>query len=289
MPVVNDAVQTWLDSHVERGFSPAALTEAMVGAGFDTEHARATVQASFDGAEAARAAVAEHPCGVEAAVGRYRYDPAPVAAGNVIRAYDRDVTVLMRCERPQIVVFADVMSDEECDEMVERSRPMLKRSTTVNPENGSKDVIGARTSEGAWYQRAADPFIDRIERRFASLMGLPVENGEGVQVLRYGVGAEYRAHFDYFPPSQSGSAVHVARGGQRVATLVLYLNDVADGGETFFPDAGVKVAPKRGGAAYFRYMNRERQLDVLSLHGGAPVREGEKWIMTKWVREGEYS
>jgi len=286
MPVVNDAVRTWLNSHVERGFSPAALTEALVGAGFDTELARATVQASFD---AARAAVALQPCGFEAAVGQYRYDPAPVAAGNVIRAHDRDVTVLMRCERPQIIVFADVMSDEECNEMIERARPSLKRSTTVNPENGSNDVIRDRSSEGAWYPRAADPFIERLERRFASLMGLPVENGEGVQVLRYGVGAEYRAHFDYFPPSQSGSAVHVAQGGQRVATLVLYLNDVVEGGETFFPDAGVSVAPRRGGAVYFRYMNRERQLDTLSLHGGAPVLGGEKWIMTKWVREGEYS
>jgi prolyl 4-hydroxylase len=290
MPVVNDAVKTWLSSHVERGFSPAALVDAMVGAGFESELAQATVNASFDAAAAAaRAAVAAAPCGFEAAAGEYRYDPAPVPAGNVIRAYDRDVKVLMRCERPQIVAFADVMSDEECDEMIERSRPLLKRSTTVNPENGSNDVIPNRTSEGAWYHRGADPFLERLEKRLASLMNWPVDHGEGLQVLRYGVGAEYRAHFDYFPPSQTGSAVHMARGGQRVATLVLYLNDVGAGGETFFPDAGVSVAPKRGGAVYFRYMNGARQLDPLSLHGGAPVLEGEKWIMTKWVREGVFA
>ncbi|ANB76001.1 proline dioxygenase [Paraburkholderia phytofirmans OLGA172] len=293
MPVVNDAVKTWLNSHVERGFSPAVLVDAMVGAGFESELARATVNASFEATGAARVApvavAAAARCGVEAATGEYRYDPAPVAAGNLIRAYDRDVKVLMRCERPQIVAFADVMSDEECDEMIERSRPLLKRSTTVNPENGSNDVIPNRTSEGAWYHRGADPFLERLEQRFASLMNWPVENGEGLQVLRYGVGAEYRSHFDYFPPAQTGSAVHMARGGQRVATLVLYLNDVAAGGETFFPDAGVSIAPRRGGAVYFRYMNGARQLDPLSLHGGAPVLAGEKWIMTKWVREGVFA
>jgi prolyl 4-hydroxylase len=289
MPVINDAVKTWLNSHLERGFSPAVLVEAMVGAGFEPELARATVSASFNAGEAVHAAVADAPCGIEAAASEYRYDPAPLAAGNVIRAYDRDVKLLMRCERPQIVAFADVMSDEECDEMIERSRPLLKRSTTVNPENGSNDVIPNRTSEGAWYRRGADPFLERLEKRFASLMNWPVENGEGLQVLRYGMGAEYRAHFDYFPPSQTGSAVHMARGGQRVATLVVYLNDVAAGGETFFPDAGVSVAPRRGGAVYFRYMNEKRQLDPLSLHGGAPVLDGEKWIMTKWVREGVFA
>ncbi|MFL9910149.1 hypothetical protein [Paraburkholderia sp. RL17-337-BIB-A] len=103
--------------------------EAMVGAGFEPELARATVNASFNAAEAVHAAVADAPCGIEAAASEYRYDPVPLAAGNVIRAYDRDVKLLMRCERPQIVAFADVMSDEECDEMIERSCLHLFRSS----------------------------------------------------------------------------------------------------------------------------------------------------------------
>jgi prolyl 4-hydroxylase len=289
MPVVNAAVKAWLNSHVARDFTPAALVDAMVAAGFEPELAQAAVNASFDAAAAVHAKASAAPCGIEMNAGEYRYDPVPVAAGNLIRAWDRDVKVLMRSERPQIVAFANVMSDEECEEMIERSRPLLKRSTTVNPANGSNDVIPKRTSEGAWYHRGADPFIERLEKRFASLMNCPVENGEGLQVLRYRTGAEYRAHFDYFPPSQTGSAVHMARGGQRVATLVVYLNEVAVGGETFFPDAGISIGPSRGGAVYFRYMNLQRQLDPLSLHGGAPVQAGEKWIMTKWVREALFA
>jgi prolyl 4-hydroxylase len=119
-------------------------------------------------------------------------------------------------------------------------------------------------------------------------MNWPVENGEGLQILHYGTTGEYRPHFDYFPPDQAGSAVHTAHGGQRVATLVIYLNDVADGGETIFPEAGMSVAANKGGAVYFRYLNGQRQLDPLTLHGGAPVLGGDKWIMTKWMRERAY-
>lgn len=288
MAVINDAVRTWLNSNVERGVSPSALVDAMVGAGFESQLAQAAVKSSFESAEAARLAAAQAPCGFDTVAGQYAYDAAPVAAGNVIHAFDRDVRVVTRLEKPQVIVFDGILSNEECEEMIERSRPMLKRSTTVNVDTGANDVIRDRTSEGTWYARGADPFIERLENRIASLMNLPVENGEGLQVLRYGIGAEYRPHFDYFPPSQTGSSVHVAKGGQRVATMVVYLNDVDSGGETYFPNAGVGVAPRRGSAVYFRYMNRARQLDSLSLHGGAPVLHGEKWIMTKWVREGPF-
>jgi prolyl 4-hydroxylase len=149
-------------------------------------------------------------------------------------------------------------------------------------------VIQNRSSEGTWFQRAEDAFIERIDRRLSSLMNWPLENGEGLQVLHYGPGAEYRPHYDYFDPDQAGSAVHTASGGQRVSTLVVYLNDVAGGGETIFPDAGIAIAARRGSALYFRYMNGQRQLDPLTLHGGAPVREGEKWIATRWMREAAH-
>ena len=226
---------------------------------------------------------------VRAAPGTYQYDALPVASSNLIRAFDRDVKVVMRCERPQVVVFADVLSPEECAEMMERSRHRLKRSTTVNPDTGQEDVIRNRTSEGIWFQRGEDALIERLDQRISSLMNWPVENGEGLQILHYNTSGEYRPHFDYFPPDQPGSAVHTARGGQRVATLIVYLNDVPDGGETIFPEAGLSVTGRQGGAVYFRYLNGQRQLDPLTLHGGAPVLGGDKWIMTKWMREREYA
>jgi prolyl 4-hydroxylase len=294
MPVVDAAWEEWLSSNVARGCSPDSMVDAMVQAGFATDAARAAVHKTFgqDPANPANpafaAAAATEAALAKAAPQTYQYDDPPVARGNVIRAHDRDVRVLMRCERPQVIVFGDVLSPDECAEMIERSRHRLKRSTTVNPDTGKEDVIRNRTSEGIWYQRGEDAFIERMDRRISSLMNWPVENGEGLQILHYGTTGEYRPHFDYFPPDQPGSAVHTAQGGQRVATLVIYLNDVPDGGETIFPEAGMSVAARQGGAVYFRYMNGQRQLDPLTLHGGAPVLGGDKWIMTKWMRERAY-
>jgi prolyl 4-hydroxylase len=288
---VDAAWEEWLSSNVARGCSLDSMIDAMVQAGFAIDAARVVVHKTFglNPADSAFAAAAATEAALaKAAPQTYQYDEPPVARGNVIRAYDRDVRVLMRCERPQVIVFADVLSPDECGEMIERSRHRLKRSTTVNPDTGKEDVIRNRTSEGIWYQRGEDPFIERLDRRIASLMNWPVENGEGLQILHYGTTGEYRPHFDYFPPDQPGSAVHTAQGGQRVATLVVYLNDVPDGGETTFPAAGMAVAARQGGAVYFRYMNGQRQLDPLTLHGGAPVLDGDKWIMTKWMRERAY-
>jgi prolyl 4-hydroxylase len=284
MREVDTAWQEWLATNVSRGCTQESMIDAMVEAGFDAQSAREIVEraASDTGAEAAVIPVPQ-----EAASG-YEYDACPVAAGNTVRAHDRDVVVRMRVDRPQVIAFDDVLSAAECDELIERARHRLKRSTTVNPDNGREDVIQLRTSEGFWFQRCEDAFIERLDRRISSLMNWPLEHGEGLQILHYTKGGEYRPHFDYFPPGQNGSVLHTARGGQRVATLIVYLSDVDAGGETVFPDAGIAVAAKQGGAVYFRYMNGRRQLDPLTLHGGAPVTSGDKWIMTKWMRERPY-
>lgn len=122
----------------------------------------------------------------------------------------------------------------------------------------------------------------------AELMDCPVDRGEGLQVLHYDGGGEYRPHFDYFPPHDPGSAAQMATGGQRVSTLVMYLNDVPKGGATVFPKLGLEVCPAKGAAVYFEYTNSLGQVDPMTLHAGALVEAGEKWIVTKWMRQRSY-
>ncbi|HSX13502.1 MAG TPA: 2OG-Fe(II) oxygenase, partial [Chlamydiales bacterium] len=74
-------------------------------------------------------------------------------------------------------------------------------------------------------------------------------------------------------------------GGQRVATVVMYLNSTEAGGETIFPCANISVTPKKGDAVLFYNLKPTGEVDPHSLHGGSPVIAGEKWIMTKWIRE----
>jgi len=125
-----------------------------------------------------------------------------------------------------------------------------------------------------------------LEERIASLVNWPLVNGEGLQVLHYRPGAEYKPHHDYFDPAEPGMAAVLRRGGQRVGTLVMYLNTPLQGGATVFPDVELEVAPIKGNAVFFSY---DRPHPVTrSLHGSAPVLAGEKWVATKWLREGEF-
>jgi len=80
----------------------------------------------------------------------------------------------------------------------------------------------------------------------------------------------------------------MATGGQRVATLVMYLNDVEAGGSTVFPSIGLDVLPRKGSAVYFAYTSDAGETDPRTLHGGSPVTAGEKWIATKWLRQRRY-
>jgi prolyl 4-hydroxylase len=273
--VMNASWRNWLQENLVRGCSVESVIESMVGGGFDKDAASAAVHAWLAG---------EVP-----ASSRYAYDACPVSVDRIIHAHDREIHVALRVERPQLILFGDVLSAEECDQVIELSEGKLRRSTIIDSDTGRPEVIDNRSSEGTFFQLCENPLIERLDRRISALMNWPLENGEGLQILRYGCGGEYRSHFDYFPPDQPGHAAHIARGGQRTATLIVYLNDVEGGGETVFPDAGVSVSPRKGHAVYFRYANNLGQLDPATEHAGAPVRAGEKWIMTKWMRRYRYS
>ncbi|HUH56093.1 MAG TPA: 2OG-Fe(II) oxygenase [Rhodanobacter sp.] len=272
----------WIVENLARGCAVQALVEDMCRSGFDATFAHAAVEALARGEQPPAVAP------LKAQATAYVADAPRLPAGNVIPTHDRDVRVLLRVAAPTIAVLDQVLSDEECDELIRRSANTLQRSTTVDPVNGGYEVIAARSSEGTFFPVNADDFIAQLDRRIAELMNCPVENGEGLQVLHYGEGGEYQPHFDYFSPGDPGSEAQMVVGGQRVSTLLIYLNDVAQGGATVFPTLGLRVLPKKGMAVYFEYSNRDGQVDPLTLHGGEPVEKGEKWIITKWMRQRRY-
>ena len=162
----------------------------------------------------------------------------------------------------------------------------MARSLTVQTQTGGEEVNPDRTSNGMFFNRGESELMRRIEERIARLVHWPVENGEGIQVLHYRPGAEYKPHYDYFDPAEPGTPAILRRGGQRVGTVVMYLNNPVKGGGTTFPDAGIEVFPQKGNAVFFGYARA--QPDTLTLHGGAAVIEGEKWIATKWLRERRF-
>ena len=152
-----------------------------------------------------------------------------------------------------------------------------------------RDVVSdKRTSWGMFFRLEENDFIARLDRRLSLLMNLPLENGEGLQVLHYPTGAGSEPHFDYLQPTNAANRESVARSGQRVSTLVTYLNDVPAGGQTVFPALGWATSPLRGNAVYFEYGDDRGQVDPRSLHASAPVTQGEKWVVTKWMRQRRF-
>lgn len=290
---------SWIDENITRGVPEQTLIDTLIQHRFDRNAAVQAVMTRIPGylvqtrsADIARTIEASQPVQVaqnNVAASGYIYEEPRVKVGNVVRIGDHEVEVLSALERPQVIVFGNVLTHDECDELVAVSRTKLARSTTVDDITGKAEIHEHRTSSGTFFHINETPFIAKLDKRIAALMNLPVNNGEGIQILNYQTGGEYKPHYDYFPPELPGSAAHIAVGGQRVATLIMYLNDVEEGGETIFPNIGMRVAPKKGHAVYFAYTNSMSQVDPLSYHGGNPVIKGEKWIATKWMRQRSYS
>jgi prolyl 4-hydroxylase len=213
-------------------------------------------------------------------------EPALDESPLYLDAGDRRVEVLQSMVEPRVVVFGNLLSQQECDQLIALARPRLARSLTVATRTGGEEVNADRTSNGMFFQRGENELVRCIEARIARLVNWPVENGEGLQVLEYGPGAEYKPHYDYFDPAEPGTPTILRRGGQRVATLVMYLGEPEKGGGTIFPEAHMEIAPRRGNAVFFSY--ERPHPSTRTLHGGAPVLAGRKWIATKWLRERRF-
>jgi prolyl 4-hydroxylase len=193
------------------------------------------------------------------------------------------VRVVCDMRNPRVVVFGNLLSADECRELIATATPRLHRSTVVSDGSGS-DVSDVRTSSGMFLERDETPVHARIEARIASLLDWPIACLEQMQVLRYGKEQEYEPHHDYFEPPEGPWAPVFRHGGQRVASLVIYLNTPALGGSTVFPEIPLEVRPVAGNAVFFAYETPDAS--SRTLHGGAPVHEGEKWVAVKWFRQG---
>jgi prolyl 4-hydroxylase len=277
---VTPELRAWIIEQATAGHKPEVVLEAMRASGWNEDSAITALEETLTSHLDARAAQAPLPPPVRVP------EPLPQGTFATVWAGDREVKVLVSLTAPRVVVFANLLSEDECDEMIALAAQRLARSETVQTDTGGNEVNEARTSQGMFFERGEHPVVARLETRIAALLDWPLENGEGLQVLRYAPGAEYKPHYDYFDPAHSGTPSILKRGGQRVASLVCYLNTPAQGGATVFPDVQLDVAPVRGNAVFFSYDRAHPS--TKTLHGGAPVIEGEKWVATKWLREGRF-
>ncbi|AVS87671.1 2-oxoglutarate-dependent dioxygenase [Paracidovorax avenae] len=277
---ITPELRTWIVAQAQAGFGAPAVLQSMLDAGWGEDVATYAMEHVLREHLDTLAVQQGHPAASRVPEPDLAESPGSIDVG------DRRVEVLMAMAQPRVVLFGNLLSPEECDAIIDTARPRMARSLTVATRTGGEEVNDDRTSNGMFFQREENPLVARLEARIARLVNWPLENGEGLQVLHYRPGAEYKPHYDYFDPAEPGTPTILRRGGQRVATIVIYLNDPEKGGGTTFPDVHLEVAPRRGNAVFFSY--ERPHPSTRTLHGGAPVVAGDKWIATKWLRERRF-
>ncbi|MGB4115863.1 MAG: 2OG-Fe(II) oxygenase [Polaromonas sp.] len=275
-------VQAWLSSQTAAGFSRTDMFNALCESGWRPYQAARMLGLSDDEKRVLGVAAVSSPGYASAQVPR----PQLILRDVQVDGGDKLVRVLQQRTAPDLIEFEALLSDAECDALIQAAQPRLSRSLTVDLQTGGQEIHPDRSSQGMFFERAETPVIATIEARIAKLLGWPATHGENLQILRYPPGAQYVPHYDYFDPAQIGTAELLKRGGQRVATLIIYLHEPAGGGATVFPDIDLAITPKRGNAVFFSYAAPDPS--TLSLHGGEPVTAGEKWIATKWLRQSVF-
>ncbi len=181
-------------------------------------------------------------------------------------------------------VLAGLLSPTDCRNLIQIASKLMRPATVSEDITAEEKSHPDRICEMAWPKREEYPLLESISQGIAKLTNIPQENQEPAQILHYTAGGEYKPHFDGFDEKSKA----LQHGGNRIATLILYLNTVAAGGETAFPELDLKVSAIGACGVYFRNIHADGSRIPCSLHAGVPVVKGDKWIMTTWIRERAY-
>ncbi|XP_054153454.1 prolyl 4-hydroxylase subunit alpha-1-like [Oppia nitens] len=192
------------------------------------------------------------------------------------------VKVEQLLDKPDIVVFHDIISDREIDLMKQFASRRMDRLMTYYQSKSR--VSSGRIADGGWLGDLDHEVFDRISRRIGAITGVSMFAAEPYNVIKYGVGGYYTNHYDVavvrpFTGEQYGEPY------DRIATLITYLSDVQSGGATVFPRLDVRVEPRKGSAVFWFNLKSSGLVDWDTQHCGCPVLAGPpKWIATKWIR-----
>jgi prolyl 4-hydroxylase len=181
------------------------------------------------------------------------------------------------------VTVRDLISQEECQEIIKIAEPLFARSGVVGKVAPDDD----RTSETAWIPRT-HPIARKIFERACELSGSSIENCEDLQVVRYMPGTFYRPHHDSCCENTDGCREFEQNGGQRIGTLLVYLNDDFVEGRTHFPKMEKMFRAPAGNGLFFKPLGSNGQCHPHALHGGMPPTSGTKYLCNAWVRENNF-
>jgi prolyl 4-hydroxylase len=181
---------------------------------------------------------------------------------------------------PLALVLEGFLTAAECEYLIKAGMPALQPSLVVDPASGGMVPHPVRSSDAAMFGvHSEDLVVNAVNRRIAVATGTSIAQGEPLQLLRYEPGGEYRAHMDALPGEPN----------QRVLTVLLYLSEDYDGGDTAFLRTGHSYKGRTGDALLFRNVTGDGRPDPKSLHAGRPVRRGTKLLASRWIRREAFT
>lgn len=189
---------------------------------------------------------------------------------------------------PLVCVFDDYISALEVAHILQAGEQLLAPALVTGPEEGVRSK--GRSGRNCWIPHQHDAVIAELCERISALVGIPLQQAESLQLIHYGASQEYAPHFDAWDANTEAGQRCMKRGGQRLVTCLLYLNDVEAGGGTNFPKLQLEVAARKGRMVLFHNCHLGGTVrHPQSLHGGMSVLAGEKWACNLWFRARDYS
>ncbi|MES2343697.1 MAG: 2OG-Fe(II) oxygenase [Pseudomonadota bacterium] len=211
------------------------------------------------------------------------FDWDVIAAAADLSAFAAPVVRNVETESPRILSIPDLLPAWVCGYVMALAEPALDRGMVVD-EDGAERVKDERSNRVMHFGLVdSDVILELVNLRISQAAGMPPENAEGLGVLHYAPGERYRPHMDYIPETPE-NARQLEVMGQRVRTLLVYLNDGFEGGATLFPRLDAAYRPAAGGALIFDSVTDDGAMDPRTLHEGSPPTSGEKWVISKWFR-----
>lgn len=202
--------------------------------------------------------------------------------------YETDELNINNYDKDEIYEFKNFLSDEECLYIINKSRPLIKKSKVIGEKGKNVDDNNFRTSSNTFLKDEDDEIIKQISERIEKKISINKDHFEDLQVVHYQGGEQYKPHWDACV-GEGRCDSFLKKGGDRYATFILYLNDDFDAGETEFPKLNKKVKPEKGKVVLFFNLNDDNKTyKENSLHAGLPPENGEKWMCNKWIRVGKF-
>eukprot|EP00292_Cryptomonas_paramecium_P008403 CAMPEP_0113691782 /NCGR_PEP_ID=MMETSP0038_2-20120614/18677_1 /TAXON_ID=2898 /ORGANISM="Cryptomonas paramecium" /LENGTH=279 /DNA_ID=CAMNT_0000613535 /DNA_START=30 /DNA_END=866 /DNA_ORIENTATION=+ /assembly_acc=CAM_ASM_000170 len=195
---------------------------------------------------------------------------------------------------PRIFIIHNLITLQECEHLINLGFQKGLEPALITPY-GTHTLVesSTRTNKQAWLEFGQDSVVTRIEKTLAEITNTDPVNGENLQILHYNQSQQFLKHHDYFDPA-TDPPQNFAKGGNRLATAVIYLKAAEQGGETDFVRLGFKLAAAPGDALLFYNLHprcdgtRPECVDPATEHAGLPPLAGDKWVATKWIHERAY-